>query len=96
MCLAQSKGDAESVSALGNRHVLITGDLKLDVPAPPADRIKLERLMSMTHGRPIMVAASSHPGEEEIGIETIKTTRRIIPRAVGRSSCRGIRSVVKA
>jgi 3-deoxy-D-manno-octulosonic-acid transferase len=40
--------------------------LKLDVPAPPADAAKLERLMSMTRGRPIIVAASTHPGEEEL------------------------------
>ena len=61
--------DAERFSALGSRNVVTTGNLKLDVPAPPADRAKLERLMSVTRGRPIIVAASTHPGEEEILIE---------------------------
>src|SRR5689334_17652280 len=51
LCLAQSEVDAERFSALGSRNVVITGNLKLDVPAPPADAAKLERLMSMTRGR---------------------------------------------
>jgi len=66
ICLAQSKTDAERFSALGGRDVVTTGNLKLDVPAPPADPAKLERLMAMTRGRPIIVAASTHPGEDEM------------------------------
>jgi 3-deoxy-D-manno-octulosonic-acid transferase len=66
ICLAQSKTDAERYSALGGRDVVTTGNLKLDVPAPPADPAKLERLMAMTRGRPIIVAASTHPGEDEM------------------------------
>src|SRR6188472_1581662 len=59
ICLAQSELDADRFSALGSRNVVVTGNLKLDVPAPPADAAKLERLMSMTRGRPIVVAAST-------------------------------------
>ena len=66
ICLAQSQADAERFAALGSRNVITTGNLKLDVPAPPADAARLERLMAMTRGRPIIVAASTHPGEEEI------------------------------
>ncbi len=79
ICLAQSQADAERFSALGCPNVLITGNLKLDVPAPPADPGKLERLMSMTRGRPIVVAASTHPGEEEIVIEMHKTLAGFFP-----------------
>ena len=79
ICLAQSEADAERFSALGCPNVLITGNLKLDVPAPPADPAKLERLMSMTRGRPIVVAASTHPGEEEIVIEMHKTLSGFFP-----------------
>src|SRR5438105_11784044 len=60
VCLAQSHVDADRFSALGSRNVVTTGNLKLDVPAPPADSAKLERLMAMTRGRPIVVAASTH------------------------------------
>jgi 3-deoxy-D-manno-octulosonic-acid transferase len=79
VCLAQSQTDAERFSALGSRNVLTTGNLKLDVPAPPADPAKLERLMSVTRGRPIVVAASTHPGEEEILVESHKTLAGFFP-----------------
>jgi 3-deoxy-D-manno-octulosonic-acid transferase len=69
VCLAQSDIDAERFTALGSRNVVTTGNLKLDVPAPPADNARLERLMAVTRGRPVIVAASTHPGEEEILIE---------------------------
>jgi 3-deoxy-D-manno-octulosonic-acid transferase len=51
----------------------VTGNLKLDVPAPPADPAKLDKLMSMIRGRPVILAASTHPGEEEILVETHRT-----------------------
>jgi 3-deoxy-D-manno-octulosonic-acid transferase len=79
VCLAQSQTDAERFSALGSRNVVTTGNLKLDVAAPPADPAKLERLMSVTRGRPILVAASTHPGEEEILIETHKKLAGFFP-----------------
>jgi 3-deoxy-D-manno-octulosonic-acid transferase len=80
VCLAQSPTDAERFAALGCRSVITTGNLKLDVPAPPADSDRLERLMSLTRGRPVVVAASTHPGEEEILIETHKALAGFFPR----------------
>src|ERR1700749_1684551 len=79
ICLAQSHADAERFSALGCPNVLVTGNLKLDVPAPPADPARLERLMSVTRGRPIVLAGSTHPGEEEIVIETHRTLAGFFP-----------------
>src|SRR5215213_3982094 len=43
VCLAQSELDAERFTALGSRNVVTTGNLKLDVAAPPADPARLER-----------------------------------------------------
>src|SRR3954468_1455015 len=80
VCLAQSELDGERFAALGSRNVSVTGNLKLDVPAPPADANKLERLMSVTRGRPVVVAASTHPGEEEILVETHKTLAGFFPK----------------
>src|SRR5438270_10529444 len=40
VCLAQSQIDAERFAALGSHNVVTTGNLKLDVPAPPADPSK--------------------------------------------------------
>ena len=79
ICLAQSQVDAERFAALGSRNVITTGNLKLDVPAPPADAGRLERLMSVTRGRPIIVAASTHPGEEEILLEAHRTLAGYFP-----------------
>src|SRR3982075_1297059 len=79
VCLAQSQIDAERFAALGSRNVVTTGNLKLDVPAPPADPAKLERLMAVTRGRPIIVAASTHPGEEDILIEAHRTLAGFFP-----------------
>ena len=79
VCLAQSELDGERFSTLGSRNVVVTGNLKLDVAAPPADPARLERLMSMTRGRPVVVAASTHPGEEEILIEAHKTLAGFFP-----------------
>jgi 3-deoxy-D-manno-octulosonic-acid transferase len=80
LCLAQSRLDGERFATLGSRNVIVTGNLKLDVPAPPADSSKLERLMSVTRGRPVVVAASTHPGEEEILVETHKTLAGFFPK----------------
>jgi 3-deoxy-D-manno-octulosonic-acid transferase len=79
ICLAQSEVDAERFAALGSRNVITTGNLKLDVPAPPVDSARLERLMAVTRGRPIIVAASTHPGEEEILIEAHRTLAGFFP-----------------
>lgn len=66
LCLAQSDVDAERFLDLGSPNVLTSGNLKLDVKAPPADPAKLERLRILTQRRHVFVAASTHPGEEEI------------------------------
>ncbi|MDI4236316.1 3-deoxy-D-manno-octulosonic acid transferase [Bradyrhizobium sp. Arg237L] len=79
ICLAQSRIDAERFAALGSRNVVITGNLKLDVAAPPADPAKLERLMAVTRGRPIVVAASTHPGEEEQLVEAHRALAGFFP-----------------
>jgi 3-deoxy-D-manno-octulosonic-acid transferase len=80
VCLAQSEVDAERFTALGSRNVVTTGNLKLDVQAPPADNARLERLMAVTRGRPVIVAASTHPGEEEILAETHRELARYFPQ----------------
>lgn len=79
ICLAQSQTDAERFSALGSPNVIVTGNLKLDVLPPPADDVKLERLMAMTRGRPVFLAASTHHGEEEALLEAHRALERLFP-----------------
>lgn len=62
--LAQSQADADRLCALGARGVSITGNLKLDVPAPPVEDAALATLRAAIGGRALFLAASTHPGEE--------------------------------
>src|ERR1700747_1397982 len=64
LCLAQSASDAERYAKLGAPRVSATGNLKLDVPALPVDETVLRRLRDIIGKRPVMVAASTHAGEE--------------------------------
>ncbi|GLK56108.1 3-deoxy-D-manno-octulosonic-acid transferase [Methylopila capsulata] len=64
LCLAQSAGDAARFAELGARHVVDVGNLKFDSPPPPADPATLTALRRLVRGRPVFVAASTHPGED--------------------------------
>jgi 3-deoxy-D-manno-octulosonic-acid transferase len=79
ICMAQSQTDAERFTALGSHNVITTGNLKLDVPAPPADAGKLEQLRLAIQGRPVIVAASTHPGEEDILVEAHRALVAFFP-----------------
>lgn len=79
ICLAQSDTDADRFGALGSRRVVVTGNLKFDVQAPPGDVAKLETLKAMTRGRPILLASSTHPGEEETVLEAHRALAALFP-----------------
>jgi 3-deoxy-D-manno-octulosonic-acid transferase len=64
LCLVRSPEDAERFGALGAPRIGVTGNLKFDVPALPVDAGKLAALSDATTGRKVVVAASTHPGEE--------------------------------
>ncbi len=76
LCLARTPADAERLSALGAPRLITTGNLKLDVPAPPYDEGHLAHLKRAIGGRPMMAAASTHEGEEAAMIEA---HRRLAP-----------------
>lgn len=80
MCLAQSAGDAERYAQLGAPRVMITGNLKLDVPAPPVDQAALKRLKEIVGTRPVVAAASTHPGEEAAIIAAHERLRAKFPK----------------
>jgi 3-deoxy-D-manno-octulosonic-acid transferase len=64
LCLAQSVADAQRYMELGAPQVSSTGNLKLDVPAPPVDEAMLRQLKLTVGIRPVIAAASTHDGEE--------------------------------
>jgi 3-deoxy-D-manno-octulosonic-acid transferase len=75
LCLARTPGDAERIGELGASNLVTTGNLKLDVPAPPADAERLKDLQMAIGRRPMIAATSTHPGEEELMIATHKRLR---------------------
>ncbi len=64
VCLAQSQADADRLAVLGAAGVQATGNLKFDVPPPPADEAELAALAAAIGDRPCWLAASLHPGED--------------------------------
>jgi 3-deoxy-D-manno-octulosonic-acid transferase len=79
LCLAGTPGDAMRLSDLGAPRVLTTGNLKLDVPAPAADPARLAQLTNAIDGRPVIAAASTHAGEEDIVIAAHQRLRLNFP-----------------
>jgi 3-deoxy-D-manno-octulosonic-acid transferase len=65
LCLAQTTEDANRIRALGGRDVRCLGNLKYAVPPLPYDAAALDALRAQVGGRPVWLAASTHPGEEE-------------------------------
>jgi 3-deoxy-D-manno-octulosonic-acid transferase len=79
LCLAQSEPDAERYSELGAPRVSMTGNLKLDVPAPPVDAGKLTAIRTVVRQRPVIAAASTHPGEEAVIIDAHRRLKQSFP-----------------
>lgn len=80
LCLAQSPAHAERYRDLGAPRITTTGNLKLDVPQPPADEQKLRALRQAAGTRPVFAATSTHPGEEKAVVETHQRLRKTVPQ----------------
>jgi 3-deoxy-D-manno-octulosonic-acid transferase len=92
LCLGQSSTDAERLRYLGAPRVGNLGNLKFAKPPLPFDAEELDRLRCAIDGRPVWLAASTHPGEEEIATgvhlrlrgRTEGLLTAIVPRHPGR------------
>lgn len=80
ICLTQTTEDAERFAKLGAPRVSVVGNLKYDAAIPPADRQQLDHLRDMIGDRPVWVAASTHPGEDELVAEVHAALRERFPR----------------
>ncbi len=78
--MAQTRLDGERYQRLGAPRVAMGGNLKYDVTPPPADPAALALLQGGTAGRPVWVAASTHPGEEEIIIDAHRRIAQRLPK----------------
>lgn len=66
LCLAQDQIQAERFRTLGAGETIAVGDLKAAAAALPFDQSELLRLRAYIGSRPVWLAASTHPGEEEV------------------------------
>ena len=79
LVLAQSKEHAEKFRTLGARQVEVASNLKLAAPPLPVDQKTVASLKSMVGERPLWLAASTHPGEEEIIFSVHKSLAETYP-----------------
>jgi 3-deoxy-D-manno-octulosonic-acid transferase len=63
---ARSETDAARLREFGCCGVTAPGDLKLAAAPLPVDESELHRLRPLLAGRPVWLAASTHPGEETL------------------------------
>jgi 3-deoxy-D-manno-octulosonic-acid transferase len=77
--LAQSERLAKRLKTLGAHNVIAAGNLKFDAPPPPIDSAELARLKDTVRARPVFLAASTHPGEDEMIAQTHQKLREAIP-----------------
>ncbi|MCW5716984.1 MAG: 3-deoxy-D-manno-octulosonic acid transferase [Bauldia sp.] len=80
LALAQTDADAARMSELGLRRVETLGNLKFDTPPPDAPPEALGALRTALGDRPVWLAASTHPGEEDIAAQAHDRLRATHPR----------------
>lgn len=66
LCLAQTEEDAQRFRTLGSERVEVCGNLKFDVPPPAADPADFSEFSETIGNRPLLLAASTHPGEDQV------------------------------
>lgn len=65
LVLAQDDAIADRFRALGAKDVRVVGSLKADAPPLPVDETALAALRAAIGTRPVLLAAQTHPGEDE-------------------------------
>jgi 3-deoxy-D-manno-octulosonic-acid transferase len=77
--LAQDEDIAQRFRTLGARDVKVVGSLKADAPPLSCDVAALDALKAQIGSRPLLVAAQTHPGEDETVLPAHDTLRRRFP-----------------
>jgi 3-deoxy-D-manno-octulosonic-acid transferase len=79
LVLTQNEVLARRFRRLGAATAVASGNLKIDTPPPPVDELELNRLEAALEGRPLLLAAGTHEGEEGIVAEAHRELRRRFP-----------------
>ena len=72
LIMPRSAEDAGRLLALGARELKAPSDLKLAAPPLPVDEAALAALRGAIGGRRVLLAASTHPGEETLVLEAAR------------------------
>jgi 3-deoxy-D-manno-octulosonic-acid transferase len=80
--LAQSEADAQRFRLLGASGSWSAGNLKFDVAAPPSNPEMLKILKKQIGERPVFIAASTHPGEEEFILQALEAAQEQHPNVL--------------
>lgn len=81
LCCMQTQADAERVVAAGvpRERVVVTGNFKVDSSVQSDDRGKAVLQQLGLADRPVLIAASTHRGEEELLLDGYRRLRTHIP-----------------
>ncbi len=79
LVLAQNETLVRRFTVLGAPRVVVSGNLKVDSPPPPLDLNEFARLKHALAGRPVLIAASTHEGEEQIIADAHRLLAREVP-----------------
>lgn len=79
LVLAQTDEFANRFRMLGAQRVDITGNIKLAAPPLPVDEDERRALLQAIESRPVWLAASTHPGEDEIIFDVHARVSRTVP-----------------
>jgi 3-deoxy-D-manno-octulosonic-acid transferase len=93
LCAVQSEEQAAYFNQLGANNVCVMGNAKLLMPPLPVDETKLKELKKAIANRPLWLAASTQPGEDEIVLKAHQLLLKefpdlltiIVPRHIERS-----------
>ena len=88
LALAQAELQGERLRLLGARDVATVGDLKSAASPLPADGAALDRLRAAIGTRTFWLAASTHPGEEDVAAAVHRALASAPPRSTMSASCR--------
>jgi len=81
----QSPGDAERIIAIGAApdRVTVTGNTKFDqimAPVSLGEQVKLRGKLGLTRDEPLLLAGSTHEGEEDIVLRAFRQVKTADPR----------------
>jgi 3-deoxy-D-manno-octulosonic-acid transferase len=79
VALVQNDRVARMLRFLGTPRVIVSGNLKIDAPPPPVDDAALAKLRAAIGNRPVLLASSTHKGEDGVTGEAHVKLRAALP-----------------